>query len=117
MTNEINKHRITVLCATDLAIGKEICYGIEEEGVPYKLVYAEKAFEEAAKLLVTSGLGTLIAVEKTWVAVFYSGLKSNNAFLKYNIKDKDNTRKDGNTLLRTAGKNAARIVKRKILII
>lgn len=85
---------------TDQLIVKEICAGLEEEGVPYKRKYLEDCSFRYTALKI----GILVS-GKNEIAVFYENLPEH----PYIQADSTEGRK--------AGQNAARLVKGQPLII
>lgn len=88
----------------DLSQLKEVCAGIEEEGVPYRLQKEEKeqtSIELAAEAASSSPLHIGIGIDQyKEISVHHEKLKKEVPYLMGNLQNG-----------RQAGKNAARLVK------
>ena len=84
--------------------------GIEEEGVPFLLVplHSEKNSEIRCEDFV-SGLQVIVIVAEEGIDLYFKQLKENKPYICYKLYNRE--------LLKTIGKNAARLAKRKPLII
>lgn len=88
---------------------QQVCYGIEEEGLPRRMVENDAPFEEALADTVRKGLGVAIGVDCDNALIFSRLFKKSEAFMSYEgIEDE---------ALRIVGKNAARILKHKPFIL
>lgn len=92
-------------------IAKQVCYGIEEEGIPYLLLATTlDCFEEAYCSSQKVGLSVAVGVDDQGeIKLFSRQLKKNTALLAVS--------KAGNSQARILGKNAARIIKKKPFIL
>lgn len=87
---------------------KQICYGIEEEGLPRRMVETTDPFADALDDTVKKGLGVAIGTDGKSALIFSRLFKKNEAFMTYEGFD--------NEVLRIVGKNASRILKHKPFI-
>lgn len=86
---------------------KEICAGIEEEGVPFEVVKLDEnlgAFELSKLAANTSVLEVGIGVDKEKVCIYCTALKTDTPLVEAELKDKK--------VLRIIGSNSARYVKK-----
>lgn len=90
----------------DAALLRELCAGIEEEGVLYEVVaaLAGDAVTLAAAASDASVLGTGLALCGTTVALHVKGMERARAVLRYENATPDEAR--------DAGANGARVIKR-----
>lgn len=88
---------------------EQIGYGIEEEGLPYRLREKESPFEEGQADIIKKGLGVALGVDAETAYVYNRQLKKEEPFLNYTGDD--------NEQLRIIGKNGARIIKHKPFIL
>ncbi len=86
----------------------QISYGIEEEGLPYKIVLSNDPFRDALEDTISTGLGVAIGINSDTVGMFSSQFKKEGAFME--------SRQFNNHILRAFGQNASRIIKRKPFI-
>lgn len=93
----------------NLARAEQVGYGIEEEGLPYRLRENEKPFEEGQTDIIKKGLGVALGLDDKIVYVYNRQLKKEEPFLNYTGEDKEQ--------LRIIGKNGARIIKHKPFIL
>lgn len=87
---------------------EQVGYGIEEEGLPYRLRQNETPFEEGQADIIKKGLGVAIGLDSGTAYVYNRQLKKEEPFLNYSGDD--------NEQLRVIGKNGARIIKHKPFI-
>jgi len=88
---------------------EQVGYGIEEEGLPYRLRENETPFVEGQADIIKKGLGVAIGLDGELACVFNRQLKKEEPFLNYSGND--------NEQLRIIGKNGARIIKHKPFIL
>lgn len=88
---------------------EQVGYGIEEEGLPYRLRQKDTPFEEGQADIVKKGLGVAIGLDGETAYVYNRQLKKEEPFLNYTGND--------NEQLRIIGKNGARIIKHKPFIL
>lgn len=88
---------------------EQVGYGIEEEGLPYRLTVSDEPFDEAQTDIVRKGLGVSVGLDAELACIFNRQLKKEEPFMNYNGND--------NEKLRITGKNGARIVKHKPFIL
>ena len=88
---------------------EQVGYGIEEEGLPYRLREKIAPFEEGQADIVKKGLGVAIGLDSEIAFVYNRQLKKEEPFLNYSGND--------NEQLRIIGKNGARIIKHKPFIL
>ena len=88
---------------------EQVGYGIEEEGLPYRLREKIAPFEEGQADIVKKGLGVAIGLDSEIAFVYNRQLKKEESFLNYSGND--------NEQLRIIGKNGARIIKHKPFIL
>ena len=93
----------------NLARAEQVGYGIEEEGLPYRLNEHEAPFAEGQADIVKKGLGVALGLDDKIVYVYNRQLKKEEPFLNYTGND--------NEQLRIIGKNGARIIKHKPFIL
>ncbi|HYE68484.1 MAG TPA: glycerol dehydratase reactivase beta/small subunit family protein [Anaerovoracaceae bacterium] len=86
-------------------LAKAVGYGIEEEGLPYKILTEKLTEIEAHELTKRAGLGVVAMVSADRVTVFARQLKKPEPLFDYMVTE--------NETAKTIGKNAARIVKNK----
>lgn len=86
-------------------LAKAVGYGIEEEGLPYKIITEKLTVAEAYELTKRAGLGVVAMVSAERVTVFTRQLKMSGPLFDYSVTE--------NETAKTIGKNAARIVKNK----
>jgi len=92
-----------------VARAEQVGYGIEEEGLPYRLREKIAPFEEGQADIVKKGLGVAIGLDSEIAFVYNRQLKKEEPFLNYSGND--------NEQLRIIGKNGARIIKHKPFIL
>ena len=92
-----------------MARAEQIGYGIEEEGLPYRLREKASPFEEGQADIIKKGLGVALGVDGETAYVYNRQLKKEEPFLNYTGDDKEQ--------LRIIGKNGARIIKHKPFIL
>lgn len=88
---------------------EQVGYGIEEEGLPYRLREKIAPFEEGQADIIKKGLGVAIGLDSEIAFVYNRQLKKEEPFLNYSGND--------NEQLRIIGKNGARIIKHKPFIL
>lgn len=88
---------------------EQVGYGIEEEGLPYRLRENSEPFAEGQADIIKKGLGVAIGLDKELACVFNRQLKKEEPFLNYKGDDVEQ--------LRIIGKNGARIIKHKPFIL
>ena len=88
---------------------EQVGYGIEEEGLPYRLRENDTPFEEGQADIIKKGLGVALGLDGELACVFNRQLKKEEPFLNYTGND--------NEQLRIIGKNGARIIKHKPFIL
>lgn len=93
----------------NLGRAEQIGYGIEEEGLPYRLKEHASPFDEGQGDIIKKGLGVAIGLDGELSCVFNRQLKKEEPFLHYKGND--------NEQLRIIGKNGARIIKHKPFIL
>ena len=93
----------------NLERAEQIGYGIEEEGLPYRLREKASPFEEGQADIIKKGLGVALGVDGETAYVYNRQLKKEEPFLNYTGDDKEQ--------LRIIGKNGARIIKHKPFIL
>ena len=93
----------------NLRRAEQIGYGIEEEGLPYRLREHASPFDEGQGDIVKKGLGVAIGLDGELACVFNRQLKKEEPFLNYTGNDDEQ--------LRIIGKNGARIIKHKPFIL
>lgn len=86
-------------------LAEAVGYGIEEEGLPYKIITEKLTVAEAYEITKRAGLGVVTTVSVEQVAVFARQLKKPGPLFDYKVTE--------NEMAKTIGKNAARIVKNK----
>ena len=86
-------------------LAESVGYGIEEEGLPYKIIAEKLTVAEAYELTKRAGLGVVAMVSAEQVVVFTRQLKKPGPLFDYSVTE--------NEMAKTIGKNAARIVKNK----
>lgn len=84
---------------------QQISYGIEEEGLPFRLIASAEPLESSLADTIRKGLGISIGLDRETVQIFNRQFKKQEAFMSYESPD-DET-------LRIAGKNASRMLKGK----
>lgn len=87
---------------------KQICYGIEEEGIPYEVIMVDDCsnhIKMAYEACQNSRLGVGIGISEGYVALHYEKLQEEEPL--FNVS----THGDIETI-RAIGKNSARLVKR-----
>jgi len=92
-----------------LARAEQVGYGIEEEGLPYRLRENDTPFEEGQADIIKKGLGVALGVDSKTAYVYNRQLKKEEPFLNYTGDDQEQ--------LRIIGKNGARIIKHKPFIL
>ncbi len=93
----------------NLARAEQVGYGIEEEGLPYRLREHETPFEEGQADIIKKGLGVALGLDEEVAYVYNRQLKKEEPFLNYKGDDHEQ--------LRIIGKNGARIIKHKPFIL
>lgn len=88
---------------------EQIGYGIEEEGLPYRLREKASPFDEGQGDIIKKGLGVAIGLDGEVAYVYNRQLKKEEPFLHYKGSDDEQ--------LRIIGKNGARIIKHKPFIL
>ena len=88
---------------------EQVGYGIEEEGLPYRLRQIDNPFEEGQSDIIKKGLGVAIGLDSEIAYVYNRQLKKEEPFLNYTGDDNEH--------LRIIGKNGARIIKHKPFIL
>ena len=88
---------------------EQIGYGIEEEGLPYRLRENADPFAEGQGDIIKKGLGVAIGLDEEVAYVYNRQLKKEEPFLHYRGGDAEQ--------LRIIGKNGARIIKHKPFIL
>lgn len=83
-------------------------YGIEEEGLPYKILTEMLTTAEAYELTKRAGLGVIATVSEEWIRIFTRQLKQQRPLFDLKVTERETAK--------TLGKNAARIVKNKPFI-
>lgn len=83
-------------------------YGIEEEGLPYKIMSGSLDKAEAYEYTRRAGLGVVVVVTGRKASVFTRQMKEPEPLFEYGINEAE--------AAKTTGKNAARIVKNKPFI-
>ncbi|WP_324823404.1 glycerol dehydratase reactivase beta/small subunit family protein [Sinanaerobacter sp. ZZT-01] len=86
----------------------QICYGIEEEGIPYEVILVEKCsdyIQMAYDACQQSRLGVGIGVSDGSVALHYEKLRKDSPLFNISVND-------GMEKVRAIGQNSARLVKR-----
>ncbi|MBK5260944.1 MAG: hypothetical protein JJE17_00035 [Peptostreptococcaceae bacterium] len=83
-------------------------YGIEEEGIPYRINFEAIKQGEVYDICHRNGIGVTIHIDEGVVAVFYRQLKEHKPLFDYHVKELE--------IAKTIGKNAARIIKKKPFI-
>lgn len=83
-------------------------YGIEEEGLPYKIMTESLGKAEAYEYTRRAGLGVVVVVTGQKASVFTRQLKEPEPLFELGITEAETAK--------TIGKNAARIVKNKPFI-
>lgn len=87
-----------------------LCSGIEEEGVPYTLkIHCFGSQEYDMTNRFDSGIQVFADIRSSSVNVYFKQLKADRPYLSYGIRD--------DAELKLIGKNAARLAKKKPLII
>ena len=86
-------------------LAEAVGYGIEEEGLPYRIITEQLTQPEAYELTKRAGLGVVAIVSVERVTVFARQLKKPQPLFDYMVTE--------NETAKTIGKNAARIVKNK----
>jgi len=89
-------------------LAEAVGYGIEEEGLPSRLIAGIATYEEAYELTRQAGLGVAVMVKENRAAVFTRQLKEQKPLFEITITKMEEAK--------SIGKNAARIVKRKPFI-
>lgn len=95
-------------------LAEAVGFGIEEEGLPYKIIVEKLTQTEAYELTKRAGLGVVAMVSEERVAVFTRQLKKPGPLFDDTITR--NKTAMFNETAKTIGKNAARIVKNKPFI-
>lgn len=114
---KIEKPSIKIFCSADVEsrVIEEICFGIEEEGLPYEIFEEEgkDIFELSYGSCAASRLGVGIGVNRWEVAIQVDKLKKNRPlFLRKLTQDGQVRAENGEELSpRRIGTNAARFVK------
>ena len=105
------KPKIDVLSDEDyLYAAHWVTFGIEEEGIPFAVQKSCENIEtEALKWMDISIPGVTITVTGRGIDIYYKYFRDRKAFLHYPEISRENAKK--------AGKNAAKIVKNKPLIV
>lgn len=87
----------------------QIAYGVEEEGLPRRIVESKAPFDEALGDTLKKGLGVAVGVDGNTARIFCRQFKKKEAFMYY----------DGlvSESLRIVGKNSARILKHKPFVL
>ena len=93
----------------NLSRAEQVGYGIEEEGLPYRLRENAAPFDEGQADIIKKGLGVALGLDGEVVYVYNRQLKKEEPFLNYHGND--------NEKLRVIGKNGARIIKHKPFIL
>ncbi len=93
----------------NLARAEQVGYGIEEEGLPYRLREHETPFEEGQADIIKKGLGVALGLDGEVAYVYNRQLKKEEPFLNYTGNEPEQ--------LRIIGKNGARIIKHKPFIL
>ncbi len=88
-----------------LFLATSVGYGIEEEGLPYRIKDEPITYAEAYDLTRRAGLGVTVLVTSENVAVFTRQLKVPGPLFDYRAAEGETAR--------TIGKNAARLIKNK----
>lgn len=88
---------------------EEISYGIEEEGLPFRIRESENPFEDALCDVENKGLGVALGIADGRAELFCRQLKKNEPLMSCTL--------DSRQRLRILGKNSARIVKNRPLIL
>ena len=90
-------------CSEPLAAA--VGYGIEEEGLPYKIITGSLGSIEAHEYTRRSGLGVVVVVAEEKVSVYSRQLREAKPLFHCGIAEAETAK--------SIGKNAARIVKNK----
>ncbi len=93
----------------NVLFAREICYGIEEEGLLFELIKCKAPSEQALENVAKTGLGVAVSSMNNRVELYCRQFKEKAAFIIC-----DNPSK---VMLRIFGKNSARIIKQSPLII
>lgn len=88
---------------------EQIAYGVEEEGLPRRIIQSSEPAKEAFDDTLKKGLGVAVSVEKSGAKIYCRQFKKNEAFMEYSGLEKES--------LRIVGKNSARILKHKPFIL
>lgn len=83
-------------------------YGIEEEGLPFKIMSGSLGSAEAYEYTRRSGLGVVVVVSGEKASVFTRQMRTPEPLFEFRVA--------GAEAAKTLGKNAARIVKNKPFI-
>jgi hypothetical protein len=83
-------------------------YGIEEEGLPYKIVDGSLNSMEAHEYTMRAGLGVVVVMTEDKAAVFTRQMRAPAPLFELRITEAETAK--------SVGKNAARIVKNKPFI-
>jgi len=105
--------RPTIIIHADKALsGKnilnQICYGIEEEGIPYEVILVEKCSDHvqmAYDACQQSRVGVGIGVSGEYVVLHYEKLRKDSPLFDISVNE-------GIEKVRAIGQNGARLVKR-----
>jgi hypothetical protein len=89
-------------------LAESVGYGIEEEGLPYRIINKNLSRAEAYDLTKKAGFGVAVLVANGRIAVFTRQTRSPDPLFDHAAEDEERAK--------TIGKNAARIVKNKPFI-
>ncbi|WP_206460696.1 glycerol dehydratase reactivase beta/small subunit family protein [Anaerovorax sp. IOR16] len=111
LLNEESKPTIIIHANKDFGGGdilNQICYGIEEEGIPYEVILVGECSNHvkmAYDACQQSRLGVGIGVSDGYVALHYEKLREDSPL--FNVSTHEGIEK-----IRAIGQNSARLVKR-----
>lgn len=90
------------------AAARQAGFGIEEEGIPNRMVQSDSPMADALDNTLQKGLGVAIGIDDTGARIFCRQYKKNEPLFRYrNISDE---------MLRGIGQNSARMLKKKPLV-
>ncbi|MCG8540483.1 MAG: glycerol dehydratase reactivase beta/small subunit family protein [Clostridia bacterium] len=94
-------------CIRDAQGIMDVCWGIEEEGIPYDkaVMPRSSALELSYRASKDSNLGVGIGIDSARVVLHYNKLRSEEPLCSINLNKNE-------LILRSIGANAARLVKR-----
>lgn len=100
---------IRIFCREeDLKQAEYASYGMEEEGLPFKVRVDVEPFAAALEDTKRKGLGVAIGIEDNRAQLYCRQFKKDEAFMESESLERD--------VLKILGKNAARIIKHKPFI-